>query len=59
MYRWFHFTLQKKFSEVHLPKPKFLIEQCNDLTSDLCILFLNVNMNTKAINLVIYPVGLS
>lgn len=39
MYRWFHFTLQKKFSEVRLPKTKFLMEQLNDLTSDLHILF--------------------
>lgn len=32
------------------------MEQLNDLTSDLHILFLNVNMNTKAINSVRYPV---
>lgn len=35
------------------------MEQLNDFTSDLRILFLNINMNTEAINPVIYPVGLS
>lgn len=55
MYRWFHFTLQKKFSEAHLPKTKVLKEQCNNLSSDL-LGFFHVNINTKAINSVIYPV---
>lgn len=49
------FYMTKEVSEVHLPKTKVLMEQCSDLTSSLLILFLNVNMNAKAINWVIYP----